>query len=113
MAIQQTEARELIVENLKRYREESGLSQREVAEYLGMTTGAYQHYEGDRAIPCVIILFKLTELYGLPSVNSFFEHSTGKTHEAFQSVRDVVYRAYCLTRGKVRKGIDALLGLKC
>lgn len=50
-------------ERLKELRVERKMSQRQVAEYLGISTRAYSHYEiGDRE-PSVSLLIKLCDLY--------------------------------------------------
>ena len=48
---------------LKELRIERKMSQKQVAEYLGISTRAYSHYElGDRE-PSVSLLIKLCELF--------------------------------------------------
>ena len=49
---------------LRKFREERGLSQREVGDYLGITGQAYSNYENERRKIDTEMLLKLGELYG-------------------------------------------------
>lgn len=50
-------------DRLKELRLERKLSQKQVAEYLGISTRAYSHYEiGDRE-PSILLLVKLCDLF--------------------------------------------------
>ena len=48
---------------LKEVREQSGVSQKKIAEYLGITRSAYSNYEQGIREPSYDILIKLAKLY--------------------------------------------------
>jgi putative transcriptional regulator len=48
---------------LKEYREEFGLSQRELAEHIGVTRQTINAVEGDRYDPSVELVFKLAAFF--------------------------------------------------
>lgn len=50
---------------LKNFRKNSGLSQKKVAEYLGITIGAYSHYENNSRELDVDKIKKLSKLFGI------------------------------------------------
>lgn len=50
---------------LKNFRKNSGLSQKKVAEYLGITIGAYSHYENNSRELDVEKIKKLSKLFGI------------------------------------------------
>ena len=52
-------------ERLKYFRNNLGLSQKKVAEYLGITVGAYSHYENDSRELDVAKIKKLSQLFGI------------------------------------------------
>lgn len=52
-------------DRLKNFRKNSGLSQKKVAEYLGITIGAYSHYENDSRELDVDKIKKLSKLFGI------------------------------------------------
>ena len=58
-------------ENLRRYRDRAGLSQRQVAGELGLSRSAYTYYETGKTTPSAVDLFTLAQLYRVP-VEEFF-----------------------------------------
>ena len=52
-------------DRLKNFRKNSGLSQKKVAEYLGITIGAYSHYENDSRELDVDKIKELSKLFGI------------------------------------------------
>ena len=60
-------------ENLRRYRDRAGLSQRQVAGELGLSRSAYTYYETGKT--SAVDLFTLAQLYRVP-VEEFFRRLT-------------------------------------
>lgn len=61
----ETEAlRTALRKNLRRARTQAGLSQREVAQRLGMSRPTYTYYETGHTAPSVFDLYRLARLYG-------------------------------------------------
>ena len=61
----ETEAlRTALRKNLRRARTQAGLSQREVAQHLGMSRPTYTYYETGHTAPSVFDLYRLARLYG-------------------------------------------------
>ncbi len=52
-----------IKEKLKDLREEAGLMQKEVAQFLGITRGAYTNYELGTREPSLDMIVKLCDFY--------------------------------------------------
>ncbi len=52
-------------EKLRRYRENKGLTQTEVAESLGLDQSAIAKYESDASIPNMVLGFRIAKLYGV------------------------------------------------
>lgn len=53
-------------QNLRRARAQAGLSQREVAQHLGVSRPTYTYYETGHTAPSVFDLYRLAQLYGCP-----------------------------------------------
>ena len=60
------------MEKLRLIRKQKGMLQKDVAEYLGITASAYNHYESGRNTPDIATLRKLAELYGV-SIDDFVD----------------------------------------
>ncbi len=52
-----------IKERLKRLRKENGVSQKEVADYLGVSVSAYSNYEQGIREPSLDMLLKLSDFF--------------------------------------------------
>ena len=52
-----------IGESLKRFRHEQGLSQKAVAEKLGITPQAYYRYESDKFVPTADVIIGIAQAY--------------------------------------------------
>lgn len=66
-AFEVSERKELIAETLRVFRESCGLTQSEVAKYLGIRAGTYSTYEnGTREIPAEILV-RISLLYDMPT----------------------------------------------
>ena len=50
---------------LKRYRKLVGLTQKEVADELGISLQAYKHYEAGRRVPRLEIALKIADVFGI------------------------------------------------
>lgn len=55
----------VVADNLRRYRREAGRTQREAAECLNISKGAYLHYESGRRVPKLEYLLELAKFYGV------------------------------------------------
>ena len=51
-------------QNLRRARAQAGLSQREVAQHLGVSRPTYTYYETGHTTPGIEDLYLLSQLYG-------------------------------------------------
>ena len=51
--------------NLKEARQKAGMTQKQVAEYLGITTRAYQHIENGEYLGKIAHWDKLEDLFGM------------------------------------------------
>lgn len=60
-----------IGEHLRSLRERQRLSQEVVAQHLGLTTGAYQHYESGRSLPGMADVPRLGAALGVPPCDLF------------------------------------------
>lgn len=72
-------------ENLRYYRTRAGYSQRQVAEYLGLSRPAYTYYETGKSTPSAADLARLAGLYAI-RMEDFFAppaggHSPGQTQK--------------------------------
>jgi transcriptional regulator with XRE-family HTH domain len=54
-----------LAENLRLLRERSGLTQKRVAQYLSIDRSTYSYYECGKTQPCLVILTRLADLYGV------------------------------------------------
>lgn len=52
-----------IKERLKRLRKENGVSQKEVADYIGVSVSAYSNYEQGIREPSLDVLLKLSNFF--------------------------------------------------
>lgn len=52
-----------IKERLKRLRKENGVSQKEVADYIGVSVSAYSNYEQGIREPSLDVLLKLSDFF--------------------------------------------------
>ncbi len=52
-----------IKERLKRLRKENGVSQKEVADYIGVSVSAYSNYEQGIREPLLDVLLKLSDFF--------------------------------------------------
>ena len=52
-------------EKIRLLRRENGLTQREIAEKIGVTYRTYQNYEAGASSPSGIVLAKISELFGV------------------------------------------------
>ena len=50
-------------ETLKKYRLSKDLTQREIAEFIGMTANAYQKYELGTRVPKLDVLIQLADIF--------------------------------------------------
>ena len=54
-----------IVDSFKRFRQERGLTQQQVADTLHIHKQAYQRYESGRVVPSIEVLVKIADAYDL------------------------------------------------
>ena len=55
----------ILSESLKRFRNEFSLTQKSVADALGVQESAYQRYEHGKVVPSVNIMIKLANAYNV------------------------------------------------
>ena len=66
----------MIPENLRRFRNIKGMSQQQVADYLGVSRQAYTRYEMGQREPGIDVLTKLAKLYNYQVDVFFSKHTT-------------------------------------
>lgn len=78
--------------NLKKLRKESGKTQKQIADVLGLTTVGYNGYETQKREPNIKVLTKLADFYGVSLdylVGREFKNDLGfltkKQYEAFKT----------------------------
>lgn len=54
----------------------AGLTQRDVAEKMGVSTNTVINWENGKTLPSVSMAWRLSELYGIPLDNIFFAADT-------------------------------------
>lgn len=54
-----------LTESLKRFRTQMGLTQKQVAEAIGMRESSYQRYEQGRSLPSVAILERIADAFNV------------------------------------------------
>lgn len=54
-----------LTESLKRFRSQLGLTQKQVADAIGMRESSYQRYEQGRSLPSVAILERIADAYNV------------------------------------------------
>ena len=54
----------------------AGLTQRDVAEKMGVSTNTVINWENGKTVPSVSMAWRLSELYGIPLDNIFFAADT-------------------------------------
>ena len=54
----------------------AGLTQRDVAEKMGVSTNTVINWENGKTVPSVSMAWRLSELYGIPLDNIFFSADT-------------------------------------
>lgn len=72
MGESQNETRSKIARLLKQYREDAGLTVREVGEAIGKSGKTVSAWENGRGQPDAEMFLKLCEVYHVPSVSQFF-----------------------------------------
>lgn len=53
-------------ENLKKARKEAGMTQKQIAEYLGLSERSYQYIESGRILGTILVWDKLEDLFSVP-----------------------------------------------
>ena len=53
-------------ESLRRFRKERGLTQKQVAEAIGIREAVYQRYDQGRAMPSVAVVMKIADAFDVP-----------------------------------------------
>lgn len=55
----------MIRDNIKKLREEMGLTQKQLADYLNVTRSTYSYYESGKNLPSIQSLIKLSKIFGV------------------------------------------------
>lgn len=53
-------------EALRRFRKDNGLTQKQVAEAIGIREAVYQRYEQNKASPSVNVVMKIADVFNVP-----------------------------------------------
>lgn len=63
-------------ESLRRFRKERGLTQRQVADAIGIREAVYQRYDQGKAVPSVVVVMKIADAFDVP-----LDYLTGRNKE--------------------------------
>ena len=74
--------------NFKYYRTKTGMSQKEVGEYLGITGQAYSNYENGKREADYETLLKLSELFNTSIENLLMDDEPSKTKKSPAEAED-------------------------
>lgn len=100
----------LLGKRLKVLRESAGYSQAEVSECLGLSRGAYGHYETGAACPSLASLLQLARLYGFRSLDGLLgEQITGEGYDEVHTDLESKYYSSSLDRRRI---VDFILNLQ-
>lgn len=91
-------------QRLKNLREEKGVSQRELAEIIGISKGAVYYYESDERAPDIVTLEKLSDYFGVSA-----DYLLGRTNARTQKPK---LRSVCEMVGLSDKSVRMLVRLK-
>lgn len=64
-SVDQEKLKENLRGNLRQLRKKAGLTQKELAKFLGISRTAYTYYESGKTLPSGISLYLLTRLYSI------------------------------------------------
>lgn len=77
-----TKEREWIASRLRKLRNNNGMDQVEIADYLGMKQQTYSAYEEARAQPTVFTIMRICELYQI-SIDDFMKNAPQEITKSF------------------------------
>lgn len=101
--------RQAVMQNIKKYRERIGLSQRQLADKLGFDASTVAYWETGRGAPNADTIVELCTLFGVkPSVMMGVE----KDFNDMQEKAAKFYALYLVASPEVRLAVDSLLGYK-
>lgn len=100
----ETKCLQVFGERLKTLREERELSQRELAEVIGISKGAVYYYESDGRAPDIVTLEKLSDYFGVSA-----DYLLGRTNARTQKIK---LKSVCDKVGLSDKSVLMLARLK-
>ncbi len=100
--------KEQISKNLLKYRKEAGLTQKELAEKLGVKNSAVSNWENNLNSIDIETLAKACEIFGI-SINDMYK--TQEEYEILTSHEKRVIRAY-RNKPEMQPAVDKLLGVE-
>ncbi len=100
----ETKCLQVFGERLKTLREERELSQRELAEVIGISKGAVYYYESDGRAPDIVTLEKLSDYFGVSA-----DYLLGRTNARTQKLK---LKSVCDKVGLSDKSVLMLARLK-
>jgi transcriptional regulator with XRE-family HTH domain len=102
--------KETIRQSLIHWRNKSGLSQRNLSDMLSCCLQTYQSYEEGRAIPSVIILIELRDIYGLSNIDELIYREEAKAYRKNRA--DNLHEQYLKASPEGRRTIHFILNYK-
>ena len=94
-----------IGENIRKYREESGMSQQQLADRIGKTRSAVSQYESGRTIPRMGVIQAIADTFNVNKSDIIGEHIT----YAVVTIRNEETELVKLFRAMDQDAKDALL----
>lgn len=97
-----------VAARLKEVREARKLTQKQVAIGIGIKRGSYQAYEEKRALPPLLVLLKLSELYSLHSLDQLLGIAQVEYNKG-----DELLHAYQAAKPANQKIVELALNINC
>ena len=73
---------------IKELRRSKGMSQKDIADKLGVTSQAVSKWENDSQLPEMTMLPDIASLFGI-QIDDLFEYSTEKRYESIEKKSDI------------------------
>jgi transcriptional regulator with XRE-family HTH domain len=98
--------RDSVKRNVKRYREKSGMSQKELADHLGLNPSTVAHWETGKSSPSADTIGKLCEMFSVTPVVFMGIADEGASLEEQNAA---LLELYWAAPEHIRMAVDALL----
>ncbi|WP_285824059.1 helix-turn-helix domain-containing protein [Schaedlerella arabinosiphila] len=96
----------LLAAKLAELRQSRGISQKELADYLGITREAYSHYERSTREPNLEVIMKLVNFYGI-QVSDLINETTIPILHSSEGTRNDSVKAYSMSNTDTSLAVSA------